>query len=279
MVTTTRRRVAGARVNDTRKPCAECGRTLYLCTTALCSRCYRKAHPLQVGECLGCHETKPLRCRGLCAHCHKVCPDEGQSCYRTRQDTPEELAAAKAREGEFLTVIRPAVLQVANKRLRIFSNPETRRELKADAVALAWLYFIRLIADGHEPTRCMGVLIKRVFQTVFRFSGVTGACSTTDLLSPRVRYHRLAATVEYEDHKLHNRADERKELAEDVVAEMAWREFLASLGGFERELLEFLRHNPRREALREFGLTARQLEWRLKKIRAAWDEYHTTTAD
>jgi hypothetical protein len=106
--------------------------------------------------------------------------------HRIRVDTPAELAAAKARERDFLEVVLPAVRNHAANVFRRWSLADSE-EAMANITALALKYFVRNIANGHDPLTCIGYMAKVVVKGFRGFQRVTGKMSGTDAMSLRTQ--------------------------------------------------------------------------------------------
>jgi len=178
-----------------------------------------KPKKVNIGECVICHQTKAIFCSHKCSSCYQRersealrgdCPGCGKKgmrllargmCFtclpelrgvsytksrRIRTETPAELAAAKARERDFLDVVLPAVRSAAAKAFRRWSQ-EGKEEGMAEATALAWRHFVRMLADGYEPLDSAGYVAKVIVKAVKGFQRLTGKMSGVDALSLRTR--------------------------------------------------------------------------------------------
>ena len=102
--------------------------------------------------------------------------------------TPELLAAARAREAEFLGQIMPAVIRHANRRLR--NLPHRREEYTQDALGNAWRHFLDLLRKGLEPLDYIGLVAKWAVLRALTCSSVCGQGSRSDVLSPNAQHRR-----------------------------------------------------------------------------------------
>jgi hypothetical protein len=90
-----------------------------------------------------------------------------------RPFTTEVLAAARAREDEFLTVIMPRVRRSAWRRFRGFSQ-YWREDAIQDAIGNAWLAFCRIIRAGEDPMAQIGSIVKFSVTALFYYRNVCG---------------------------------------------------------------------------------------------------------
>ncbi len=231
-----------------------------------CSTCYRKARPAKVGPCAACGRTAKLPAKGLCGYCaQRLPPGSGAPQYRTREFTAAEIEAARSRLPEFESAYLPAVQRVGASRFRRIRDAWLKEELLAECEALAWRNFIDFCSRPRGLPGPGAFAVMSVRQ-VKHWQRLTGRVSTKDVLSPRVEYRKsarcLGDCVRYEP----DRSDPAA--ASDVRAR--WEEFVASLPESPRRLLTHLQNFGAGATAAAFGLTPRELGWRLEALYGMW---------
>ena len=99
--------------------------------------------------------------------------------------------------GEAFAAALPRVRATARYATRRVPCPDTREDLVAEAVALAWRYYLGLVRRGKDPAAFVTTLALRAAQAALAGRRVVGAEKVKDVLSPlarlrgRVRVERL----------------------------------------------------------------------------------------
>ncbi len=102
---------------------------------------------------------------------------------------------------EFLTSM-PRIEQHAKYALRHIGCPDTRADLVAETLALAWKHFVALARRGKKPEAFVATLALRCSQAVRAGRRLAGSDAAKDVLSPvakarhRFKVERLASRVE-----------------------------------------------------------------------------------
>jgi hypothetical protein len=178
--------------------CVLCYETKAIFCVGKCSSCYqRERNKSLTGRiCKGCGRgDRQLQARGLCNSCRLELPGVSYAqSKRVRTETAEELAAAKAREADFVLHVLPAVRNCAANAFRRW-NDDDREEAIAEVIALSWRHFVHALADGRDPLGFIGYIAKVNVKTVRAFTRLTGKTSGVDPLSLRTRMDKDVTVV------------------------------------------------------------------------------------
>jgi hypothetical protein len=236
-----------------------CGRPVYF-STETCKRCRERQRRRRVAVCKGCGKEKRIACRGCCSNCYDRLPrGSGESRRPRHEETPKELAAAKALEPFFVKHVLPTVRSHA---YRIFHslNFQERQEVVQESIAVCWRLFVRLVGSGRDPADYVVRLAWLAVKEIRRWQYLAGAVSSFDVLSRRVAVHGLVRILSGDGR---GPDGSRRPLWDRVGRpdlDPARREWLSRLDPKDRELVLFLEHNSVRETQAQFGLRKRDLE-------------------
>jgi hypothetical protein len=235
-----------------------CGRPLYF-STGQCKRCRELRRRRRVAQCWGCGVEKRITARGMCSNCNtRMPPGSGDSARARHEETPQEIALAKAREDFFTAHVLPTTKAHA---FRVFWRLQfaERLECVAEAAAVSWRLFVRLVASGRDPADYVAALAWEAVRLVRSWQYFCGSVSTTDAMSRRVEVQGLARVLGgVPDHQA------ARVSRPDLDAER--REYLGRLSTRDRELVEFLQHNSVAETKAQFGLRQKDVEALLVRL-------------
>jgi hypothetical protein len=184
-------------------------------------------------------------------------PGSGESARARHQETPQEIALAKAREDFFVEHVLPTVRGFAFKTFRRLEFSE-RMEVVQESVSVCWRLFVRLVGSGRDPEPFVARLAWQAVKAVQGWHYLNGSVSSTDVLSRRVAVEGLARVLNGR-HESCGRVERP-----DLDAER--NEYLGRLSTRDQELAEFLRHNSVKQTQAQYGLSKRDLEQLLERL-------------
>ncbi len=255
----------------TRTTCSVCGRIRKAYCDGTCKGCYDKRF-CRSGPCSVCGRTRSLKAKAMCEPCYRfdrrTRPESQEVGQRKRVDRPEDFAAAKAREGDFVDRVLPLVEAYVTRWYRKYGG-DVLEEALAEAGGLAWVQFVRHLADGKDPVAGAVNLAKDVRRLVWRFIGVTGAAPPKDVLSFRARMEKGVRLADVEDPNGFFAAD-RPDPGDEAGWNLDLEDFLGGLSPNARALLEDRLDGRSWEELKGYGLPETVLEFFRDEIRAKY---------
>ena len=178
--------------------------------------------------------------------------------------TPAATPAAESLEAVFLSVVLPRVLSHAEVIFRGVRCPHQRAECVAEAIALSWLWCLRLAAQGRDVARFPTAVATFAARAVRSGRRLTGQEKSKDTLSPVARYrHGFAVcSLPARSSLFGNAFDEalrdntRTPPDEQAAFRADWPAWLATRSARDRRLIADLALGERTlDAARKHGLS------------------------
>jgi hypothetical protein len=166
--------------------------------------------------------------------------------------------------------------------------PHRRDDLVAEAVALAWLWFVRLARRGKDAARFPMALADFAARAVHNGRRLAGAEAPRDVLSPSARrrhgfgVRRLVEHYAFEGGLVGEalRDNTRTPVPEQVSFRLDFPAWLRRRGRRDRRLVRaLLRGGRTREVARQFGLTPSRVSQLRAELRADWARFTADPAD
>jgi hypothetical protein len=183
--------------------------------------------------------------------------------------------------------LEPRVRTHARIQMRDVACPDRREELVAEAVALAWLWFLRLARKGQDARAFTGGLAAFAARAARSGRRVTGQERADDVLSPVAQRrhgfavgslpgHSTLAGTAWDEALRDNTRSEVPDQAAFRIDFPAWRQRLTAR---DRRIVDELMvgEGPQRVA-RRHGLTAGRVSQLRRRFREDWQRFHGQAA-
>jgi hypothetical protein len=159
--------------------------------------------------------------------------------------------------------------------------PETRSDLTAETIALAWMHFLRLVERGKDPSRFITTLALRCSQAVRAGRRLAGSERISDVLSPITRARHgysleklddlLRADVEISEALSENT---QSEVLDQVAFRMDFPRWRRRLGVRNRRVLNALMVGEGTKAVaRQFGLSPGRVSQMRREFKESWERF------
>ena len=193
----------------------------------------------------------------------------------------------------------PRIEAHARCRFRGISCPNKRNDLVAEAVAVAWGWFLSLYRRGKDPAQFPGTFAALAARAVASGRRLAGMEKARDALSPQARCHgvlveRLPTSTRSSfetlsmpgGQKLQDALEERLRdnsrtpIPDQVVFRIDWPTFLSTLTERDRRLADFLAlgHSGKAAAAR-FGISAARVTQLRKSWQRVWQRFQMDEPD
>jgi Sigma-70 region 2 len=198
---------------------------------------------------------------------------------------PTTAGPALDTDAKFLAHL-PKIRRHARFALRHVGCPDTRADLVAETVALAWKHFARLVERGKRPERFVTTLALRCTQAVRAGRRLAGSDSSRDVLSPVARARHgfavclcgggggvlgvLAGTLA---------ADTKGRVPEQAAFRLDFPRWRSGFRGRDRAVLDALAAGGGTcEVAGQFGLSPARVSQLRQLFRESWHEFHRSAA-
>ena len=182
----------------------------------------------------------------------------------------------------FLSLL-PRIALHARVSFRHVRCPHRRADAVAEAVALAWLWCVRLAQRGKDAARFPSVLAAFAARAVRSGRRLCGQEKTKDALSPRARARRGFRVERLPDYSTPsgNPLDDAltdntvTPVAEQVAFRLDFPAWLATLGGRDRRVaLDLMAGERTRDVARKYGRSPGRVAQLRRRFRDDWRRFH-----